>query len=80
MQYQAGYQGGAYIYGAEYEVSGPVDHSHQHNIPCAVCQAYSRTTSLMIPSRYEYPPGWTSTMGTLWLDIMATKVLLNLSV
>ena len=59
LHYQSGYQGGAYLYGAEYQVHGSLDHSNNHNIPCAVCQAYSRTTSLMIPSQYECPPGWT---------------------
>ncbi|XP_065907517.1 uncharacterized protein [Dysidea avara] len=59
LKYRSGYNGGAYLYGAEYELGGPLDHSHQRNIPCAVCQANSRTTSLMIPSRYECPPGWT---------------------
>ena len=59
LQYQTGYQNGAHLYGAEYEVGGSLDHSHNRNIPCAVCQAYSRTTSLMVPSHYECPPGWT---------------------
>ena len=41
LQYQTGYQGGAYLYGAEYQVSGSLDHSHDRNIPRAVYQGYS---------------------------------------
>ena len=54
-----GYQGWAQLYGVEYETSGtPLDHSHDRNMPCALCQAYGRTNKIMIPSHYECPNGW----------------------
>ena len=56
---KGGYQNEAPIYGAEYETSGnPLDHSHDRNVPCALCQVYGRTNKIMIPSRYECPSGW----------------------
>ena len=59
LQYQSGYQNGAPLYGAEYEISGtPLDHSHERNVPCALCQVTGRTNKIMIPSRYECPSGW----------------------
>jgi len=59
LLHQNGYQGAAYLYGAEYEVSGPFDQSHDRNVPCAVCEVNGRTKKLMIPSHYECPLGWT---------------------
>jgi len=59
LLHQNGYQGNAYLYGAEYEVSGPFDQSRERNVPCAVCEANGRTKKLMIPSHYECPLGWT---------------------
>ena len=54
-----GYQDWVQLYGVEYETSGtPLDHSHDRNMPCALCQAYGRTNKIVIPSRYECPPGW----------------------
>ena len=59
LKFQTGYQGYARLHGAEYETGGsPLDHSNQRNVPCALCQAYGRTNKIMIPSRYECPPGW----------------------
>ena len=56
---QGGYQNGAPIYGAEYELGGtPLDHSNDRNVPCALCQVYGRTNKIMIPSHYECPSGW----------------------
>ena len=56
---QAGYQNWVQIYGAEYELGGtPLDHSHDRNPPCALCQVYGRTNKIMIPSHYECPLGW----------------------
>ena len=53
------YQNWAPIYGAEYELAGtPLDHSHDRNVPCALCQVYGRTNKIMIPSHYECPSGW----------------------
>ena len=54
-----GYQNWGLLYGVEYETSGtPLDHSHDRNMPCALCQAYGRTSMIMIPSHYECPFGW----------------------
>ena len=54
-----GYQNWGLLYGIEYETTGtPLDHSHDRNMPCALCQAYGRTSMIMIPSHYECPLGW----------------------
>ena len=59
LLYQTGYQNWVPLHGAEYKShSGPLDHSYQHNVPCALCQVYGRTNKTMIPSLYEYPSGW----------------------
>ena len=59
LLYKAGYQSEAQLYGVQYETSGtPLDHSHDRNVPCALCQVYGRTNKIMIPSRYECPNGW----------------------
>ena len=59
LLYQSGYQGYAYLYGAEYQATGPFDQSQQRNVPCSVCEVNGRTSKLMIPSWYECPPGST---------------------
>ena len=59
LKYQPGYQNYAVVYGAEYQTYGtPLDHSHDRNVPCALCQVYGRTNKIMIPSHYECPNGW----------------------
>ena len=60
LEYQNGHQGHARLYGAEYEApnGSPLDHSHQRNVLCALCQVYGRTNKIMIPSHYECPSGW----------------------
>ena len=60
LKSQAGYQYFVQLYGAEYEThsSSPINQAHDRNLPCALCQAYGRTNKIMIPSRYECPPGW----------------------
>ena len=59
LSYQAGYQNWVRLYGVQYETSGtPLNHSHDHNVPCALCQVYGRTNKIMIPSHYECPSGW----------------------
>ena len=59
LKYQENYQGRARLYGVEYETVGtPLDHSHDRNMPCALCQVNGRTNKIMIPSRYECPNGW----------------------
>ena len=58
LKSQPGYQNHALVYGAEYQTHGPLNHANNRNMPCALCQAYARTSVIMIPSRYECPPGW----------------------
>ena len=45
------------IYGTEYQY--PNAGSHNHNVPCAVCHATTRTAKLMIPAKTSCPPNWT---------------------
>ena len=45
----AGVRGHNYVYGAEYEV--PIQGTHQHNVPCAVCAVSTREMVLMIPAK-----------------------------
>ena len=47
-----------YVYGAEYEY--PLQGTHNHNVPCAVCYVSSRPTVLMIPAQYRCPSSWTT--------------------
>ena len=59
LKYQPGYQNLVQVYGSEYQTGGtPLDHSHDRNVPCALCQVYGRTNKIMIPSHYECPLGW----------------------
>ena len=48
---------GLSLYGSEYE--GPLQGTHDHNIPCAVCYVSTRPTVLMIPAKASCPPDWT---------------------
>ena len=61
LKFQQGYQGWVKLYGAEYQmyVPSPFDHSHDRNVPCAVCEVSGHSNKMLIPSRYECPPGWT---------------------
>jgi len=56
-----GYQ--ALLYGTEYETAGgalgPLSAVHNHNVPCAVCYASTRGTSIMIPGQTTCPASWT---------------------
>ena len=47
----------SYIYGAEYEY--PLQGSHGHNVPCAVCHVTTRSAVVMIPGKTTCPPTWT---------------------
>ena len=55
---RAGGSARALVYGAEYE-NPPIKGLHNHNVPCAVCQA-TRRSVLMIPARNQCDPGWTT--------------------
>ena len=57
LPYQAGVEGYSYVYGTEYE--GPLQGTHHHNVPCAVCYASTRETVLMIPAKTSCPASWT---------------------
>ena len=57
LTYRDGAQGYAYIYGAEYEL--PIQGTHNHNMPCAVCYVPTRPTVVMIPAKASCPPTWT---------------------
>ena len=49
-----------HVYGAEYEfLAGPNVNVNQHNVPCAVCFASARGSTLMIPAKTECPSTWT---------------------
>ena len=57
LPYQAGVQGQSCVYGTEYEL--PIQGSHNHNVPCAVCYATTCETVLMIPAKTSCPTSWT---------------------
>ena len=55
---QAGIRGHSYVYGAEYQY--PLKGTHDHNVPCAVCETLTRSQILMIPAKTSCPnSGWT---------------------
>ena len=60
LLYQSGYQDHVYLYGAEYitDNNSPINNANNRNVPCALCNAYGRTSKVMIPSRIQCPPGW----------------------
>ena len=60
LNYQSGFQGYAGLHRAEYALpnGSPLDHSHDRDVPCALCQVYGYTNKIMIPSHYECPSGW----------------------
>ena len=45
------------IHGAEYH--SPIQGTHDHNVPCAVCRVSTRPTVVMIPAKASCPPTWT---------------------
>ena len=53
----AGVRGQSNIYGTEYQA--PIQGSHDHNVPCAVCYVSTRETVLMIPAKTSCPASWT---------------------
>ena len=44
-----------HVHGAEYSNSN----TFQHNVPCAVCYATARSSTLMFPAQIQCPPTWT---------------------
>ncbi|XP_072024324.1 uncharacterized protein [Amphiura filiformis] len=60
-EYQAGLNSiGGFMYIAEYETDTfpPIASKHDHDVPCAVCQANNRAILLMIPAKKTCPSGW----------------------
>ena len=57
LTYRDGEQAHALLYVAEYE--SPVQGTHDHNVPCAVCYVSTRPTVVMIPAKASCPPTWT---------------------
>ena len=60
-----GHQGqtAAFLYGAEYQTGSfaPWAGLQDHEVPCAVCRAPSRTSYMMLPARNECPDeSWTT--------------------
>ena len=57
LTYRDGVQGWAYVYGTEYIF--PLQGTHDHNVPCAMCYVSTRPTVVMIPAKASCPPTWT---------------------
>ena len=57
LQFIAGVQGHAHVYGVEYE--SPMNEMHDYDAPCAVCHVTARDTVLMIPAKVSCPSSWT---------------------
>ena len=57
LPYVAGARNHNYVYGAEYE--GPIQGTHNHNVPCAVCAVSTREMVLMISAKTSCPTSWT---------------------
>ena len=60
-EFQSGAQRYSTLHGVEYETfdGSPLDEARDHNVPCAVCHATSRASSIMIPARRSCPATWT---------------------
>ncbi len=57
LTYRGGVDGHATVHGAEYK--GPLQRSHDYNVPCAVCYVSIRPTVIMIPAKASCPSSWT---------------------
>ena len=54
LLYKAGYQNWVELFGAEYETHNtPLDHSHDRNVPCALCQVHGRTNKTVMIVMYH---------------------------
>jgi len=70
--YTPGVQGWGQVYGTEYEThSSPLSAVTEHNAPCAVCHAPTRTIVLIIPAKNRCPSSWT--LDILWLPDVSYK-------
>ena len=54
---RAGFTYFSKVYGSEYDL--PLQGTHNHGVPCAVCYVSTRPTVLMIPAKASCPPNWT---------------------
>ena len=57
LRYRGGVTGHAHVHGSEYDY--PLQGTHNHNVPCAVCCVSPRSKILMIPAKTSCPPNWT---------------------
>ena len=57
LRNRGGVDGHAHVYGSEYEY--PLQGTHNHNVPCAVCCVSTRSKILMIPAKTSCPTNWT---------------------
>ena len=57
LTYRSGVLGHAHVYRTEYD--WPLQGSHRHNVPCAVCYVSTRSTVYMIPAKASCPLTWT---------------------
>ena len=57
LTYRGGVDAHAHVYGSEYQ--SPLQGTHDHNVPCAVCYVSTRPTVLMIPAKASCPQNWT---------------------
>ena len=57
LTHKAGVQNQATVHGAEYQ--NPLQGSHDHNVPCAVCRVSTRPSVVMIPAKASCPATWT---------------------
>ena len=58
LKYRSAVDNHAQIHGVEY--GGPIQGSHNHQAPCAVCHVSTRSTVLIIPAWYSCPQNWTT--------------------
>ena len=57
LRNRGGVTGHAHVYGSEYQ--HPLQGTHDHNVPCAVCYVSTRSKILMIPAKTSCPTNWT---------------------
>ena len=57
LTYRPGVDDHSQLHGVEYEL--PVQGSHEHNVPCAVCHVTTRSAVLLLPAKYSCPTTWT---------------------
>ena len=57
LTYRIGVWSTTKVHGTEYE--GPLQGTHDHNAPCAVCCVSTRSKLLMIPAKFSCPQTWT---------------------